>query len=238
MTFREALRAIIKNNGGFAPLKLIYKEIWGLKDKGDIGGKTPENTIRAILQRNDEFFPIGIGVWGLSEYKNELLKAEIKPKTKVEKQERMHAKVQGMLLEMGSQRGFDTYTNDKSWEFDNKKLGSLSTLQEIPLFTYPELIAKNVRYVDVGWFSTDKFAFPVRICEVEHSSDFRAAFTKFKELEFLNAEFYCVAEANRITKFNREIEKKAFESLKNRVKFESYENIIAAYEYEMRKIKF
>ncbi|WP_194145551.1 hypothetical protein [Helicobacter apodemus] len=52
----------------------------------------------------------------------------------------MHVKIQGMLLKLGNQRGLDTYTNDKSWTFNNKKLGSLYSLQEIPPFTYTEII--------------------------------------------------------------------------------------------------
>lgn len=62
-------------------------------------------------------------------------------------------------------------------------------MQEIPPFTYNEIIQRSVKYVDVAWFSQDKYAFPVRICEVEDSTDFRAALTKFKELEFLTQNF-------------------------------------------------
>ena len=65
---------------------------------------------------------------------------ESTPKNKIEKQERMHVKIQGMLLKLGNQRGLDTYTNDKSWTFNNKKLGSLYSLQEIPPFTSTEII--------------------------------------------------------------------------------------------------
>lgn len=66
------------------------------------------------------FFPLGIGVWGLAKYKHILTAKELPAKTQQEKKERMHAKIQGMLLELGNQRGLDTYTNDKSWTFNNK----------------------------------------------------------------------------------------------------------------------
>lgn len=52
-----------------------------------------------------------------------------------------------------------------------------------------------------------KIPFPVRIWEVEDSTDFRAALTKFKELEFFNIEFYCISDAKRKTKFDTEINK-------------------------------
>lgn len=238
MTYREALEIIMENNGGFAPLNLIYKSIWNYKDKSEIKGQTPNATIRETLQRSKVFFPLGIGVWGLSKYKHILTAKETPTKTKAEKQERMHAKIQGMLLELGNQRGLDTYTNDKSWIFNNKKLGSLCSLQEIPPFTYNEIIQRSVKYVDVAWFSQDKYAFPVRICEVEDSTDFRAALTKFKELEFFNTEFYCISSDKRKAKFDTEINKNAFKSLINRVEFISYEQIIATYEHEMKKIRF
>lgn len=45
---------------------------------------------------------------------------ESTPKNKIEKQERMHTKIQGMLLKLGNQRVLYTYTNDKSWTFNNK----------------------------------------------------------------------------------------------------------------------
>lgn len=111
-------------------------------------------------------------------------------------------------------------------------------MQEIPPFTYLEIIKKSVNYVDVAWFSQDKYAFPIRICEVEDSTDFRAALTKFKELEFFNTEFYCISDSKRQTKFETEINKNAFRSLVKRVKFMSYEKIIDTYEHEMKKIDF
>lgn len=61
-TYREAIEAIMENNGGFAPLNIIYKHIWDYKDKNEISGKTPNATIRETLQRNDTFFPLGIGL--------------------------------------------------------------------------------------------------------------------------------------------------------------------------------
>ena len=63
------------------------------------------------------------------------------PKTTKEKNERIHARIQGMLLEIGNNRkGIpDTYTHDKKWLFENKLLGSLSTLQKVPLFTFKHI---------------------------------------------------------------------------------------------------
>lgn len=46
MTYSEAIEQVMLKNGYFAPLKLIYKEIWNYKDKSEIVGKTPDMTIQ------------------------------------------------------------------------------------------------------------------------------------------------------------------------------------------------
>ncbi|WP_443738127.1 hypothetical protein [Treponema sp.] len=45
MTYSEATEQVMLHNGYFAPLKLIYREIWNYKDKTEITGKTPDMTI-------------------------------------------------------------------------------------------------------------------------------------------------------------------------------------------------
>lgn len=238
MTYEEAIEQVMRDNGGFASLQQIYNDIWAFKDRSKIVGKTPHNTIQERVQRSKKFFRIGLGVYGLSELKNTLLIKEPQPNNKEQKIEKMHARIQGMLIEIGNIRGFDTYTNDKSWIFDGKKLGMLSSLKNVPAFTYQQIIDKNIAFCDVVWFSGDEFLYPTRICEVEHSTDFRDALLKFKELEFFNSEFYCISTINRKDKFEREVNRKAFDSIKSRVSFLSYDDIISAYEYERRKINF
>lgn len=56
MTYKEALTMLMEENGGFAPLNLIYKKIWDYKDRNEVKGITPNATIREALQRNKEFF--------------------------------------------------------------------------------------------------------------------------------------------------------------------------------------
>lgn len=238
LTYEEAIRQIMLKNGNFASLKQIYNEIWQYKDKSKITGKTPNNTIQAQVQRSDKFFRIGLGIYGLTEFKNNILIKQEKPKTEQEKTERKHSQIQGMLIEIGNLRGFDTYTNDKSWIFDGKNLGNLISLKSIPPFTYEKIISKSTSFFDVIWFDGDEFLFPTRICEVEHSTDFRDALVKFKELEFFNTEFYCISDEKRRSKFENEISKKAFQSIKDRVKFQSYRDIEMTYEFERKRIRF
>ena len=64
-TYSEAIEKVMLNNGYFAPLKLLYREIWKYKDKRKIVGLTPDNTIQERVQRDERFTKIGLGVIGL-----------------------------------------------------------------------------------------------------------------------------------------------------------------------------
>jgi hypothetical protein len=192
LTYAEAIEQVMLHNGFFAPLKLIYKEIWKYKNKSNISGITPDKTIQECVQRHKKFAKIGLGVYGLKEFIDQLPKIS-EPKTETEKTERLHARVQGMLIEIGNSRKEvkETYTNDKKWLFESKSLGSLTTLDSIPPFTYNHIIKDTVRFADVIWFN--KRGFPSSIFEVEQSSDFRDAFVKFVELQDFQTQFYCVS---------------------------------------------
>lgn len=225
LTYSEAIEQVMLNNGYFAPLKLIYKEVWKYKDLSKIKGKTPDFTIQERVQRDSRFTRIGLGVYALTKYLEKLPKLTKEPKTIIQKEERYHAKIQGMLLEIGNNREEvgDTYTNDKKWIFQNKTLGSLSTLQTTPSFTYEKIIKETVRFFDVIWFN--KRGFPIKIFEVEQSTDFRDAFVKFIELQDFQTLFYCISEEYRKGKFTKEINKSAFELIKNRCEFRTYQQV-------------
>lgn len=237
LTYLEAIEQVMLHNGYFAPLKLLYKEIWKYKDISKVKGKTPDFTIQALVQREKRFIKIGLGVYALTEYIDKLPKLS-SPKTESEKKEHLHAKVQGMLIEIGNSRNEveDTYTNDKKWVFENKTLGSLATLSEVPPFTYDHIIKETVRFVDVIWFN--KRGFPYKIFEVEHSTNFRDAFVKFIELQDFQTQFYCIAKEDRKEKFDRELQKSAFEVLHKRCEFKTYENVQNDYENILRKNYF
>lgn len=234
LTYSEAIEQVMLHNGYFAPLKLIYKEIWNYKNKSKITGLTPHMTIQERVQRDKKFTRIGLGVYALTKYLDKLPKI-IPPKTESEKKKRLHAKIQGMLIEIGNNRNDveDTYTNDKNWIFDNKTLGSLATLSNVPLFTYESIINRTVRFFDVIWFNTRKF--PLKIFEVEHSTNFRGALVKFMELQDFRTEFCCVSLEDRKEKFITELSKSAFKPLINRCKFVSYKQVENDYNLAIRK---
>jgi len=233
-TYSDAIEKVMLSNGYIAPLKLIYKKIWEYKDKSKIKGKTPVATIQERVQRDKRFTRIGLGVYALTDYLDKLPKEE-QPKSEQKKIERKHSIIQGMLLEIGNNKKevSDTYTNDKGWIFHGKKLGNLSTIEHIPYFTYKDIINNSARFIDVIWFNERRF--PFSFFEVEHSTDFRDALIKFCELQDFYAKFYCVSEQNKYEKFKKEINKNAFKSIMNRVKFLSYNKVENDYRIALSK---
>ena len=234
LTYVEAVEQVMLHNGYIAPLKLIYKEIWRYKDKGQVKGKTPLDTIREKVQRDKKFTRVGLGVYALSD-KLHLLKQQETPKTPQEKLATKHAQIQGMLLEIGNSRNevSDTYTNDKNFIFENKNLGSICTLKSVPPFTYERIIKDSVSFMDVIWFNERMF--PSMVFEVENSTDFRGALIKFTELIDFQTKFSCVAPIERKPKFDKEIQKNAFKSIRSRVRFYSYEQVEADYKRSLEK---
>ena len=65
LTYSEAIEMVMKDNGGFAPLKYIYENIGKYRKKT---GKTPDNTIQERVQRDDRFTRIALGVYGLTAF--------------------------------------------------------------------------------------------------------------------------------------------------------------------------
>lgn len=227
VTYSEAIEQVMLHNGYFAPLRLIYKEIWKYKDKAKIKGKTPNYTIQERVQRDERFTRIGVGLYALTKFLHKIQKAEI-PKKKEERAEFQHARIQGMLLEIGELRQYATYTPDKNRMFDGKMLGLIASIKECPAFTFSHIIQQSVKFIDVIWFNERKF--PSRVFEIEHSTDFRGAFTKFCELQDFTTEFFVVSPEKREQKYQTEVRKRAFQPIANRCQFRSYENVEKYYQ--------
>ena len=77
LTYSEAIEQVMRNNGYFAPLKLLYKEIWNYKDKSKIIGKTPDFTIQERVQRDPRFTRIAKGVYALTEFLEQVEKEDL-----------------------------------------------------------------------------------------------------------------------------------------------------------------
>ena len=68
LTYSEAIEQVMLHSSYFAPLKLLYKEIWNYKDKSKIVGKTPDSTIQERVQRDSRFTRIAKGVYALTDF--------------------------------------------------------------------------------------------------------------------------------------------------------------------------
>lgn len=226
-TFSDAIEQVMLQNGYYAPLSLIYKEFSKYREKT---GLTPDKTIQAIVQRDKRFTKIGLWVYALTEYLGKLPK-EIDAKTEKQKEARSHSRLQGMLIEIGNFNRFDTYTPDKNGIFINRELWKISTLQSIPDFTYSKIINDSIRFVDVIWFN--ERGFPARLFEVENSTDFRAGFIKFNEIQDFRTDFFFVAPVKRKQKFETEKSKTAFKNISERCGFLDYDFVEKWYNNQM-----
>lgn len=225
------IEALIKQ-GNVATLSQLYH----LTDVSSWPTKTPFASIRRILQTNAEFFKIQPGLWGLTEYKKEILeKFAIKNGKMVGENEFTHAYYQGIIAEIGNKKQFKTFipAQDKNRLFINRKLSEVVTTDKCD-FTYPEII-RFAKTVDVIWFNERNL--PNSFFEVEHSTDFKNSINKFFELQDFRARFFIVAKQERQKQFNSVINASIYSSIQEFVEFIDYENIIKQYEKEMTLIE-
>ena len=235
-SWSEAVEMAIIELGYFATLKQIYKIAPSFKE---FSGVTPHKTINERVQRDKRFYKIKPGLYGLKYYLSKLPDI-YNPNIEKSKEEEIHithSYIQGLLLEIGNINGFNTFTPDKNSPFLSKKLGDVSTQNNIPNFTFEHII-KSTRYIDVIWFN--ERSLPNSIFEIENSTNFRNSLVKFVELQDFNTSMTLVApkDDSKIRKFNQEIKKSAFSSIKDRVKFFDYEYIVKLYNHQIASQKF
>lgn len=223
ITFSDAIEQVMMNNGYYAPLSLIYREFSNYRDKTWL---TPDKTIQERVQRDDRFTKIWLWTYALTKYLD-LLPKEAENSSKDQTAFRQHSHMQGMLIELGNMHWYDTYTPDKNWIFINRELGKISTLQQLPQFTYPHILESSMRFVDVIWFNERWF--PARLYEVENSTDFRAWLIKFNEIQDFISDFIFVASPEKKQKYETERNKTAFSSIKDRCGFIDYEFVEKRY---------
>ncbi len=232
ITFSDAIEMVMKNNWYYAPLSLIYKEFSKYREKS---WKTPDKTIQERVQRDKRFSKIWFWVYALTDFLDKLPK-EKEVKTEKDKIERMHSRVQWMLIEIWNMNWFDTYTPDINWIFDNKEIWKLTTIKKIPPFTYDNIINNSIRFVDVIWFNERWF--PAKLIEVENSTDFRAGFIKMNEIQDFRTDFLFIAPETRRSKFDIERKKIAFKNIKERCFFETYDFVEKWYKNQIEWKKY
>ncbi len=219
----EAVIEVMKNNGGFATLGHLYSE--ALKIPGvEWKTKTPFASIRRIVQDPRFFFKIRPGLWALKESKDRL-PPSIAPKVnESQKAEYNHSYYQGLLVEIGNLKGFNTFVpnQDKNRLYLAKHLSELATINEIHLFSYDHIV-RRAQTIDVVWFNERKM--PDSFFEVEHTTDIQNSLLKFIELQDFNVKFKIVADKNRKREYQSKLSYSAFKLIQERVRFIDYETL-------------
>lgn len=216
----------LRKQGGYATLGKLYHIV----DTTSWATKTPNESIRRIVQNSNEIFRIQPGLWALEEFREEVMhKFDIKSKEPKENELFTHGYYQGLIIEIGNMKNFTTYVpaQDQNRKFLEQPLVDICTTIEIPRFTYDQLI-NRARTVDVIWFNDRNM--PNSFFEVEHSTDIQNSVTKFCDLQDFSCRFFIVAPENRREQFNKVMNRTAFKDIKQRVRFSSYETILHQYE--------
>lgn len=228
MTQKQQVIETMKNNGGYATFQQLNQKI----DFSNWKTKTPQASVRQIVQVNDEFFRIKPGLWALTECKEDVLKKfDIQEHDQKSDEIFTHSYYQGMIVELGNMHNYKTYVpnQDKNRLFLEKRLSDITTEKDLPLFTYDKLVSR-AKTVEVIWFNERNM--PCRFYEVEHSTNITNSLDKFYELQDFRADFYIIADESRRKQFDSLMERSMYSKIVKLVKFFNYENLAMQYEKE------
>ena len=224
-----AVFEVMEKNGGYMHLKDLYKEALKVENV-EWKSKTPDASIRRIVQDDKYFFKVKPGLWALNSYLSilpnhiKMLYSDIGSK---ENGDANHSYYQGVLVELGNIIKQKTYIpkQDKNKKYVNKKLDDISTIKELPNFTY-ETIIKKIKSIDVVWLDNiSEQIFPSNVFEVENSTNFDRSFLKFNELRKFQIQMVVVAPNYKRSQFENELLWDAYRDLKGRVSFFSYDDL-------------
>ena len=221
MNQRECVIEVMRANGGYATLGQLYMQT----PVKDWKTKTPFATIRRIVQDNKFFFRITPGLWALKDFKGKLPAGSLPDEKKAAlKNEFNHTYYQGLVVELGNLRNFETFVpyQDKNRLFLGKPLNEITALSKIYDFSFNNIV-NNAKTVDVTWFNSRHM--PSMFFEVEHSTTLKNSLLKFLELQDFNSQFHIVAPSARGKEFNAKMESDVFRPIKSRTKFFEYEGL-------------
>jgi len=178
----EVVIKVMEENGGYATLGYLYQHV--LNVPGPVWKtKTPYASIRRIVQDDRFFFKIRPGLWALNSHRDAILEEfaidEESPEQK--RQEFNHSYYQGLLVEIGNSRKFETFVphQDKNRIYLSRPLSYYTTLDRFYEFTYTHIVRRAIT-VDVTWFNERKL--PDSFFEVEHTTDIQNSLLKFLAL--------------------------------------------------------
>ena len=223
MKQHEAVIRAMEELGGYATLSQLHRKALTIPDTS-WKAKSPDANIRRIVQLRPEFFKIKPGLWALASRKDEILK-KLVGTTKEQKEEFNHSYYQGLLVQIGNYKQFETfipYQDKNKFFLSEKKLSDISTLKRFHEFTYEHILGR-AKTVDVTWFNERRF--PNSFFEIEESTDIYNSLLKFLEFQDFVIEFHIVADTHKRKEFLRKISYSTFNPISKKVKFLSYEKL-------------
>ena len=221
MTKVDAIERVMLDNGGSATLQILYDQIERYYPTAKCSN-TWDAGLRGVLYRElyhgHRFKKLGLSIYALADYKAE----EISKTDKV----RMHSLIEGICVELGNTYNFQTYTADPSVLYrDNTYLHNLSTLRDVPPFTYQEII-HYTRLIDVLWFNAQCLAFPKCAFEIVDSiGTLNSALNRCLQLQNFQTKFYIVSPVEHRKKFEQTMSMQIYEPFATRFQFLSYDQL-------------
>jgi hypothetical protein len=217
----EQVIEAMRQCGGFA----TFGKLNSMIDFSTWETKTPQASVRRIVQQSPAFFRIRPGLWALTECKDAVLtQFQIKDIEPQKEDAFSHAYYQGLFIEIGNMKGLTTCVaaQDKNKRFLDKPLKDIASLEQMYEFTYVDIL-RSAKNVDVVWFNQRRL--PDSFFEVEHTTNIEHSLVKFTELQDYYAQFVIVAPNTREDEYVDIINKQVFSAIKTRVRFVDYDSI-------------
>ena len=239
VTKATALVSLMNDNGGTASWKYIYDNI----ERYYPNAKASDNWeagLRGVLYREmgkgQHFKRIGFGVYALLDYQEREVVESIKTDIV-----RMHSYIEGLLVELGNYEEYDTYCADRNAVFQsNVRIEQLTSVDEFPEFTYPEIVHAAKR-IDVVWFNKDGYKFPKRAIEVVNSiNTLEQSLNRMYQLKEFETEFFIVSPKQFSNRIDKKLLQEPYLIHKGRFSVIPYENVINYYKSRLaiEQLKF
>jgi hypothetical protein len=231
--WENAILKVLEKHNGIATLKEFYKEVPPQIEKTRT--TDARHDIRGYLRRlknvKRKIKQIGLSTYALLNVEAKNVIYESIQDNKFEERffglpkNQIHNYVEGMLIEIGNLKNYQTYTPDKNIIFNGEPLRELVTFNEIPKFTYQDIL-NTIKQIDVIWF---KDRFPYLTFDVEFSTQVSMALVRANELRNFKTTFYIVAEERKESLFKTKVNVSSFRGIKNEIKFITIKSVFDDY---------
>lgn len=237
MKQHEAVIKALEGRGGIATLGELYHATMQIKEC-EWNTKTPFASIRRIVQERSEIFRVRPGLWALESHRGQPgIPSVTVVASVVETPIYNHTFYQGLLCELGNLQGYQTFVpqQDKNQIFVNRPLHQVRSLDKILDFSYERFVKKSAT-IDAIWFNGRNM--PSHLFEVEYSTDFQNSLIKFVELQDFHAKMLIVSDKVRRAEFEDRLKAVAFEPIRGRVEFWTYDYLLKRYELQQEMRAF